>query len=201
MPYISPGPPAVSAAEDPTERAQDNLIQQALFNLIPYFLDGAGGDRTRARNAAYEMLRAYPIRSMLELQLATKIIAFSQSAMDDLRRAKADPEMPEEQHGTLRTRAVKLGAAEHRTVRRLHAVYKTRTLNPAEARPTPGPKPPPEATLGPDAAAMLRAMQDKVAQHRAQTAAAAAAPGVPGNHDPRRAAKPDARREARHAAG
>ena len=81
QPDDSPAQPASSAAA----RAKDDLIEQALFTLTPFFLDGAGGDLARARRAAVEMLKAYPINSMLELQLATEFIAFSQSAMDDLR--------------------------------------------------------------------------------------------------------------------
>jgi hypothetical protein len=188
-------------AEDPTERARDDLIEQALFNLTPYFLEGAGGDRARARNAAYEMLCAYPVHSMLELQLVTEIIAFSQSAIDDLRRAKAEPAMPEQQRTKLRARAVRLNAAEHRTVRLLQTVYNQRARKPAEARPEPKRQPPPGAALSPEAAAMLREMQEKVAQHRARDAAAASAPGVPVNPDQHRAAEPEARREAPRVAG
>src|SRR5689334_11368463 len=91
-----------------TTRAKDDLVEQALFILTPFFLDGTGGDPGRARRAAVEMLKAYPINSMLELQLATEFIAFSQSAMEDLRLAKADPDMPEPERRKLRAGAVAL---------------------------------------------------------------------------------------------
>jgi len=193
-------------AEDPTERARDDLIEQALFNLTPYFLEGAGGDRARARNAAYELVCAYPVHSMLELQLVTEIIAFSQSALDDLRRARAEPEMPDDRRASLRARAVRLNAAEHRTVRLLQTVYNHRAAKSAEPRPEPKPQPPAEAALSKEAAAMLRAMRESAAQHRARDAArqqagAAPAPAVPANHDQRRAAEPGARPDLQRAAG
>ncbi len=190
--------------EDPTERARDDLIEQALFNLTPYFLDGAGGDHARARNAAYELICAYPVHSMLELQLVNEIIVFSQSALDDLRRARAEPEMPDSRRAGLRARAVRLNAAEHRTVRLLQTVYTRRNAKSAEKRPEPKPQTPSAAALSPEAAAMLRAMQEGAAQRRAEAAArpqAAPVPAVPANHDQRRAVEPGARPDLQRAAG
>src|SRR5689334_375905 len=117
--------PAQPATSDAT-RAQDDLVEQALFILTPFFLDGARGDPARARRAAVEMLKAYPINTMLELQLATEFIAFSQSAMEELRVAKADPEMPEPQRRRLRAGAVALNRAGHRTLKILEKVYQSR---------------------------------------------------------------------------
>jgi|SRR4051794_13966905 len=109
-----------------TARAKDDLVEQALFILTPFFLDGTGGDPVRARRAAVEMLKAYPINSMLELQLATEFIAFSQSAMQDLRLAKADPDMPAPERRKLRAGAVALNRAGHRTLRTLEKVFQAR---------------------------------------------------------------------------
>src|SRR5690348_7196722 len=68
QPDDSPAQPASSN----TPRPKDDLIEQAVFTLTPFFLDGAGGDPVRARRAAVEMLKVYPINSPLELQLATE---------------------------------------------------------------------------------------------------------------------------------
>jgi hypothetical protein len=198
-------PDAAPAQSEPPvtkeERAQWDLVQQSLFNLTPFFLDGAGGDAVRARAAAFEMIKAFPCQTMLELQLVTEIIAFSQSAIDNLRRAKADPELPDADRDKLRTKAVAMNAAEHRTVRTLEKVYQSRRPKTA---PQPAP-PPPQAEPDPvrDQAAILRDVQDRVAQYRAYMAAhgPGAAAAAPGNRDQRHAAERDAGREARRAAG
>lgn len=184
----------------PEERAKWDLVQQSLFNLTPFFLDGAGGDTVKARAAAFEMIKAFPCQTMLELQLVTEIIAFSQSAIDALRRAKADPELPDAERDKLRTRAVAMNAAEHRSIRTLEKVYQSRRPKTAAARPEP---PPPEAEPMRDEATILRDVRERVAQYRAYMAAHAptAEPAAPGNRDQRHAAERDAGREARRAAG
>jgi hypothetical protein len=184
----------------PEERAKWDLVQQALFNLTPFFMDGVGGDPVKARAAAFEMVKAFPVKSMLELQLVTEIIAFSQSAIDNLRRAKVDPEMPDAERDKLRTKAVTLNAAEHRTIRTLEKVYKSRRANTTE-QPEQPPQPEPDPMR--DQAAILRDVQERVAQYRAHMAGQppAAEPGAFMNREQRRAAELDARREARRAAG
>ncbi len=114
--------------------------------------------------------------------------------------------MPDDRRASLRARAVRLNAAEHRTVRLLQNVYNHRSTKSAEPRSEPKPQTPQAAALSKEAAAMLRAMQESAAQHRARDAArqqAAAAPGsaVPANHDQRRAAEPGARPDLQRAAG
>jgi hypothetical protein len=159
-----------------TTRAKDDLVEQALFILTPFFLDGTGGDSARARRAAVEMLKAYPINSMLELQLATEFIAFSQSAMQDLRLAKADPDMPAPERRKLRAGAVALNRAGHRTLRTLEKVFQARGHDAGgEAKPA-APKPP---NLSSEQLAMLQAMRERVAQ--AQMAAGSAVPPAPMN--------------------
>src|SRR5690349_15272805 len=138
-------------------RAKDDLVEQALFILTPFFLDGTGGDPARARRAAVELLQAYPIESMLELQLATEFIAFSQSAMQDLRRAKAELDMPEPERRKLRAGAVALNRAGHRTLRTLEKVFQARGHDTTgQAEPAAAPKPP---NLSPEQLAMLQAMR------------------------------------------
>ena len=208
------------------ERGETDLFQQALFNLIPFFMDGARGDPARARGAAVELLKAYPIRSVLELQLVTEVIAFSQSALDNLRRAKAEPQMPEVQRDKLRSKAVSLNAAGHRTIRTLEKVYAARNRMPTAPAKPPRAEPPqaeppraeplqaeplqaesPQAEPQPapevvrNQAAILREVQERLAQHRAQIAAqqGGVEPGGFMNRDQRRAAELDARREARRA--
>src|SRR5690349_24300931 len=193
QPDDSPAQPASSEAT----RAKDDLIEQALFTLTPFFLDGAGGDPARARRAAVEMLKAYPINSMLELQLATEFIAFSQSAMDELRLAKADPEMPEPQRCRLRAGAVALNQAGHRTLKVLEKVFQSRSR---DAAGQPEPAPPPPSELTPEQLAMLQAMRERVARARGQMAQAPDAPPAM-NREQRRAAEQAAQREARSAAG
>ena len=188
--------PAQPASSD-TTRAKDGLIEQAVFTLTPFFLDGAGGDLARARRAAVEMLKAYPINSMLELQLATEFIAFSQSAMDELRLAKADPEMPEPQRCRLRAGAVALNGAGHRTLKVLEKVFQSRMR---DAAGQPEPAPPPSSELTPEQLAMLQAMRERVARAREQMAQAPDSPSAM-NREQRRAAEQAARREARAAAG
>src|SRR3954447_12533199 len=145
QPDDSPAQPASSDAM----RAKDDLIEQAVFTLTPFFLDGTGGDPARARRVAVEMLKAYPINTMLELQLATEFIAFSYAAMDDLRLAKADPEMPEPQRRKLRAGAVALNRAGHRTLRILEKVFKSRSRD-AAGRDAPS-----QDTAGRDAAGQM----------------------------------------------
>jgi hypothetical protein len=194
MPYPDPDQPPRDTPDQ--LRAQDDLVEQALYNLTPFFMEGAAGDPARARRAAVEMLKVYPINSMLDLQLVTEFIAFSQSAVDTLRTAKADLEMPEAQRQTLRARAVSLNAAAHRTMRFLNKMYKARM----EPAPTGG--------LDAEQAAMLQAMRDRVERHREQmafqqyeSAAAPAAPPAVMNREQRRAVELAARREARQAVG
>nr|WP_294529749.1 hypothetical protein [uncultured Rhodopila sp.] len=183
------------------DTARTDLFEQALFNLIPFFLDGANGDPARARSAVLELLRSYSPASAVELQLITETIAFTQSALDNLRRAKAEPELPDAQRETLRTRAVSLSAAAHRanrTVDRMYAGPRPQTA----AQPEPVPMP--EANPGRDQAAILRTVHERMAQQRAQMAAQQQGAGDPGafmNREQRRAAELDARREARRAAG
>ncbi|MFL5256419.1 MAG: hypothetical protein ACJ8AI_26680 [Rhodopila sp.] len=174
-----------------TTRAKDDLVEQALFVLTPFFLDGVRGDHARARRAAVELLKAYPINSMLELQLATEFIAFSQSAMEDLRLAKADPDMPESERCKLRAGAVALNRAGHRTLRILEKVFQARDRT-TTGQAEPAPKPPPN--LSPEQLAMLQAMRERVAQARAQMAAGpGASPGAM-KRDQRRAAGHEASR-------
>jgi hypothetical protein len=203
---------------DAQTRAQDDLVEQALFTLTPFFLDGAGGDQARARRAAVEMLKAYPINTMLALQLATEFIAFSYAAMDDLRLVKADPEMPEPQRRKLRAGAVALNRAGHRTLRILEKVFKSRSVDAADqdaagrdaagrdaagqnATGQAGPAPQPPPNLSPDQLAMLQAMRERVAQAREQMAASPGAQPNAMNREQRRAAELAAQREARRAAG
>jgi hypothetical protein len=193
QPDDSPAQPASSDAM----RAKDDLIEQAVFTLTPFFLDGAGGDPARARRAAVEMLKAYPINTMLELQLAAEFIAFSQSAVEELRLAKADPEMPEPQRRWLRASAVALNRAGHRTLRILEKVYQSSSRDPVR-QPEPAPTPPPN--LSPEQLAMLRAMRERVARAREQMVQASDAP-VAMNHGQRRAVEQAAQRGTRRAAG
>ena len=196
-----PNPTQSEPPVTPEERAQWDLVQQSLFNLTPFFMDGAGGDPVKARAAAFEMIKAFPCHTMLELQLVTEIIAFSQSAIDTLRRAKADPELPDAERDKLRTKAVAMNAAEHRTIRTLEKVYQSRRPATKQAQPEPQPKADPVR----DQAAILREVQERVAQYRAymagQTQPPAAGPRAPGNRDQRHATEHDAKREARRAAG
>jgi hypothetical protein len=193
QPDHSPAQPATSDAT----RAQDDLVEQALFTLTPFFLEGAGGDPARARRAAVEMLKAYPINTMLELQLATEFIAFSQSAMEELRLAKADPEMPEPQRRRLRAGAVALNRAGHRTLKVLEKVYQSRSGD-AAGQPEPAPASPPG--LGPEQMVMLQAMRERVARAREQMAQPPEAPPAM-NREQRRVTEQAVRREARAAAG
>jgi hypothetical protein len=161
QPDASPAQPASSN----TTRARDDLIEQAVFTLTPFFLDGAGGDPARARRAAVEMLKAYPINTPLELQLAAEFIAFSHSAMDELRLAKADPEMPEPQRCRLRAGAVALNQAGHRTLKVLEKVYQSRSRD-AAGQPEPAPASQQQPDHTPEQLAMLQAMRERVAQAR-----------------------------------
>jgi hypothetical protein len=201
MPHPDPDQPPRDTPDQ--LRAQDDLVEQALYNLTPFFMEGAAGDPARARRAAVEMLKVYPINSMLDLQLVTEFIAFSQSAVDTLRTAKADLEMSESQRQTLRVRAVSLNGAAHRTMRFLNKMYKARMCD-AEARMEPTPT----RGLDSEQAAMLQAMRDRVERHREQMAArqfeSAAAPAASPafrNREQRRAVELAARREARQATG
>jgi hypothetical protein len=200
QPDASPAQPASSN----TPRPKDDLIEQAVFILTPFFLDGAGGDPARARRAAVETLKAYPISSPLELQLAAEFIAFSHSAMDELRLAMADPEMPEPQRRRLRAGAVALNQAGHRTLKVLERVHQSRSRD-AAAQPEPAPAPQQSPDLTPEQLAMLQAMRERVAQAREQMAREqmAQAPEAPVamNREQRRAAEQAAQREARRAAG
>ena len=199
---LHPDDSSAQPASSEAMRAKDDLIEQAVFTLTPFFLDGTGGDPARARRAAVEMLKAYPINSMLELQLATEFIAFSQSAMDELRLAKADPEMPEPQRCRLRAGAVALNQAGHRTLKVLEKVYESRSHKVA-GQPEPAPQQQPDLT--PEQLAMLQAMRERVAQAREQMARdqMAQAPEAPVamNREQRRAAEQAAQRQARRAAG
>jgi hypothetical protein len=155
-------------------RAKADLLEQALFNLTPYFMDGALGDPARARRAALELLNAYPIRSVLELQLATEFIAFSQSAVDNLRAAASDPEMPEAKCQKLRSRAVSLSRAGHRSLATLEKVFASRQKTDAN-QPAETPAKLSVADLDPEQAAMFRGMKERIAQYQAQMAAQQAA--------------------------
>nr|WP_294509055.1 hypothetical protein [uncultured Rhodopila sp.] len=198
-----PEPDAAQSQPRPprTDTAQLDLFDQALINLVPFFMDGAEGDPARARSAVLELLRSYAPRSAVELQLITETIAFSHSALDNLRRAQTNRTMPDVQREALRTKAVSLSAAGHRATRTLDRMY---AGGRPQAAPHPGAAKAPEANAGRDQAAILRAVHERMAQQRAQTAAQQQAAGDPGafmNREQRRAAELDARRDARRAAG
>ena len=174
------------------------LVQQALFTLTPFFMDGATGDPANARAAAEVLLGSYPIETPQDLQLATECIVCAYSAMDNLRQAKTDPEMPEARRLRLRSAAASLNRASHRARRSLEVGHKYRI---------PAPQPREALSEAPAPAAMLAAsgfthgMIASTAEHREPSPLAKiptpVAPPQFLNREQRRAAKLAARREAR----
>jgi hypothetical protein len=188
-----PQPDTADLKDLPEEHPQDYLVQQALYTLTPFFMDGVADDADKARAAAKEMLVAYKIGTALELQLAVECIIFSYSAMDTLRQAKVDPDMPVPQRVRLRNSATSLHRASHNTRRGLDLLQKARMTAEPQA-----------ATLHAEANAkihdMLRNMTEGVRQ-TADLSAEDAAPPPFMNHAQRRAVELAARREARRAQG
>jgi hypothetical protein len=177
------------------------LVRQALFTLTAFFMDGADGDRTHARAAAIELLGSYNIGSPLELQLAAECIVFACSAMETLRQAKIDPEIPAICRLRMRNSAVSLNAASHRNRLTLTTSQKLRGVVTELQEVAPEPAPASEyADNG-----MMPGLLEKIAQHRERVAAlrakAATAPPPFPNREQRRAAELAARREARRAQG
>ncbi len=68
--------------------------EQVVCHLAPFFLDAARGDSADAKAAAQAMLDGYDTQTTEQLQLAAQIIAFSFAALDSLRRAAAEPDLP-----------------------------------------------------------------------------------------------------------
>jgi len=163
----------------PDQDPQDYLVQQALYTLTPFFMDGVADDPVKARAAAKEMLLAYKIGSALELQLAVECIIFSYSAMDTLRQAKVDPDMPVPQRVRLRNSATSLHRASHNTRRSLDLLQKARMTAEPQA-----------ATLHAEANAKIHDMLRSMTKSGGQTAE----PPPSMNHAQRRAVELAARR-------
>ena len=126
------------------------LAQQALFTLTPFFMDGAAGDPVNARAAAEALLGSYPVETPQDLQLATECIVCAYAAMDNLRQAKTDPEMPESRRLRLRSAAASLNRASHRARlsldvrhKRPHPAPRTAGMRPSNRPPATPPAPPP----------------------------------------------------------
>jgi hypothetical protein len=174
------------------------LVQQALFTLTPFFMDGAAGDPTNARAAAEALLGSYPVETPQDLQLATECIVCAYSAMDNLRQAKTDPEMPESRRLRLRSAAASLNRASHRARHSLDVRHKFRT-------PAPEPREAPSEPSGREttraAAELMHEIIAQTAQYREHppVARAPAAPSKFLTREQRRAAKLAARREVRRA--
>jgi hypothetical protein len=175
------------------------LVQQALFTLTPFFMDGAAGDPANARAAAETLLGSYRIEAPQDLQLATECIVCAYSAMDNLRQAKTDPEMPETRRLRLRSGAASLNRASHRARRALEVLHKHRAPAP---EPWEAPSEP-SALAARAATELMREIIAQTSQHREhlpviRTPTAPVPPKFM-TREQRRAAKLAARREARRA--
>jgi hypothetical protein len=175
------------------------LAEQALFTLTPFFMDGAAGDPANARAAAETLLGSYRIETPQDLQLVTECIVCAYSAMDNLRQAKNDLEMPETRRLRLRSGAASLNRASHRARRTLEVLHKHRTPAPEQR----------EAALEPsalEARAATELMREIIAQtlqhpeHSPATRTPTpAAPPKFMTREQRRSAKLAVRREVRRA--
>lgn len=171
-------PTQPEAAVQPQPEIPDGLtwlIHQSLFLITPFFMDGAADDETCARAAAKELLASYGASSAEELQIVTECIIFAYAAMDTLRQAKADPDLTDDRRLRLRNNAAALSCASQRNRRGFDALRKLRTSAP-EPRPDP-PAPHPFVDQL-DPAAVLRDLQEKIAEHRQRMAEKACAQGA-----------------------
>ena len=202
QPDVTELPPNPTLAnESALLEGMDVLISQALFTLTPFFMDGAKGDEAKACAAAKEILISYKIVSAVEIQLAVECILFAYTAMESLRQAKAEPDMPEPKRLRQRNSAVSLNRAGHRTRQALNALQKVRppAAQPAAEAPQPDP--------GFDPSAKMRDFVDKLTgggEFMLPGFPVSSEPAVPPpfmNREQRRAAELMARREARRARG
>jgi hypothetical protein len=86
----------------------DCIFRTVLDFMLPFFLAGAGGDVDLARAAILELLDAYAPVTMQELDLASRVIIFGITSMDNLRLSMSDPLMPDTVKLRYRSNAVAL---------------------------------------------------------------------------------------------
>jgi hypothetical protein len=167
------------------------LIRQTLFTLTPFFMDGADGDAAYTRAAAREILVSYRAGSALEIQPATECIVFAYSAMETLRQAKADPEMPDT--------TAPPPPQQRRIAKPRQPPQPSQPRRPPQF-PKRAPQPP---KSGPqDPIGIMPVLLEKIAQHHERMAAARARAAPPPpimNRQQHRSAELTARREARRA--
>jgi hypothetical protein len=99
--------------QDQTHLTAESIPSDCIFRtildfMLPFFLEGAGGDVELARAAILELLDAYAPATMQELDLASRVIIFGIASMDNLRLSISDPSMSDTVKLRYRSNAVAL---------------------------------------------------------------------------------------------
>ncbi len=128
----------MSAAPALAETFPGAILETIIARLATFFLAGADGDMTAARQAAAQMLCAYHPETEDELHLAANIVSFSFQALEALSQA-AGPDIPLTRTLRLRGSAVSLSRESHKAQRCLDKLQASRRRGIA-AKTQPEPK-------------------------------------------------------------
>jgi hypothetical protein len=119
------------------------ILETILTRLAAFFLTGAAGDLTAARQAAAQMLGAHRPETEDEFRIAANIIGFNFQSLEALSQAAA-PDLPITRILRLRGSAVSLSRESREAECRLDQLQKARRqgvpAQPAEIRAEPEPK-------------------------------------------------------------
>jgi hypothetical protein len=102
------GMPQIQTRSTAENAPSDCICRTILDFMLPFFLAGAGGVVEVAHAAILELLDAYAPATMQELDLASRVIIFGITSMDNLRLSMSDPLMPDTVKLRYRSNAVAL---------------------------------------------------------------------------------------------
>jgi hypothetical protein len=131
---MSGSPPSGSAPSEPAPSepvpsesavSTGTALDHVLAFLIPFFLQGVGGDHAAARSACVRLLYSYGAETDQQCMLAAEIIAFSFTTLDNLGQSFADPDMAISTRLRLRSNANALSRAAERNRQALERAKKS----------------------------------------------------------------------------
>jgi hypothetical protein len=120
---------------DPNLTASECLFNTILGFMLPFFLAGAGGNRSIAAELIRTLIEAYNASTPIELDLAGRIIGFSTAAMDNLRLSIA-ANLSDTKVLRYRSNAVTLCRASDQSRKMLEALQEKRPVTRDVPRPT-----------------------------------------------------------------
>ncbi|PPQ40838.1 hypothetical protein [Rhodopila globiformis] len=126
---------------DTSTTTTDCLFDTILGFLLPFFLLGAHGDRALATAAIRDLIQAYHVSTVTELDLAGRIVGFSVVAMDNLRLSMR-PDLSDSLVLRYRCNAVTLSRSADQAQAMLEALQAGCPVHRDVPRPSVAPAPP-----------------------------------------------------------